>query len=694
MNHPYASPFLVSTLLGLLAPVTLRAQTTPVDTTTLRNRTQRLSGVEVIGGATPTRKTELSAEATASPASVTLVGRDYVAKQAVNSYGDLLRPLAGVNVSNYQLGGVAYGIQMRGYTVVEHARDVAFSIDGALQNQGSSLSANGYADLNPLIPETVRRIEVVRGPFSPFYGDHALGGVIRFDTEDRLNSSMTLSGGTFGQARGLGILGFGKPESPVGGYVAVAATRTDGFRDNSKDKSLNGLAKLSFKMPGGTASLRVQAYADNHNSASYLKRADIDADRVDRRDAVNGTDGGSTRQQNAVFNYQGSDPARYFSATLYAQHHDFIRFRDGGTGQRQTRDNRVWGGGDVRYTRLTKLGSLPAQVAAGLSFRTDDIEGTRFSTVARQQVKQDRERDITTSTPSAYAQLQVRPIEQLKLTASARYDRLYYHVRVGANDVAALANTRVKSHPDIFSPKVGAAFSFTPTLSVFANAARGFKSPDGFAELPVNPDLGVSKLASYEVGLSADDASGRLHGVLAAYQSNQTNEVQIDPLGQLKNFGRTRRQGVEAEARVRLVENVDGPTVFGNYTYLKARLRNGADATEYVTDTPQYLGTLGLDWTFGSSSSLPHRLTLSVYDQLIGPKYLNSDGSLESKAFTRVAGKLIYTRTSWAGFRVYVESSFYPGSGALDEVSFLSGPDILTSAQARATVTGGIKVPF
>nr|MBA4140502.1 hypothetical protein [Segetibacter sp.] len=54
----------------------------------------------------------MSTEASASPASVTLVGRDYIAKQTINSYGDLLRPLAGINVSNYQLGGVGYGIQM------------------------------------------------------------------------------------------------------------------------------------------------------------------------------------------------------------------------------------------------------------------------------------------------------------------------------------------------------------------------------------------------------------------------------------------------------------------------------------------------------------------------------------------------------------------------------------------------------
>lgn len=186
-----------------------QAQNKPTNASTDSIRTTRLQDVEVTSKAALTSKTVLSTEATGSPASVSLVGRDYIAKQSVLSYGDLLRPLAGINVANYQLGGVGYGIEMRGYTTTEHARDVAFFIDGVPQNQGSSIQTNGYTDLNPLIPENIRRIEVIRGPFSPFYGDHALGGAISFETEDKQPSSITLSAGTFGTVRGLGTFGFG-----------------------------------------------------------------------------------------------------------------------------------------------------------------------------------------------------------------------------------------------------------------------------------------------------------------------------------------------------------------------------------------------------------------------------------------------------------------------------------------------------
>ena len=163
------------------------------------------------GGTLSTTKTTVAAEATASPAAVALVGRDYLARQAVSTCGARWRPLAGVYVSSFQLGGVGYGIQMRGYQATAHARDIAFCIDGMPQNKGSCIQQNGYTDLNALIPETTRRIEVVRGPFSALSGDHALGGTIRFETEDRLPTSPTVEGAAAARCAGWASWGWGGP---------------------------------------------------------------------------------------------------------------------------------------------------------------------------------------------------------------------------------------------------------------------------------------------------------------------------------------------------------------------------------------------------------------------------------------------------------------------------------------------------
>lgn len=653
-------------------------------------RSSNLPEVQVVSKSMLTSKTVLSAEASSGPASVTLVGRDYIAKQAVLTYGDLLRPLAGVNVSNYQLGGVGYGIQMRGYTVTEHARDVLFLIDGVPQNQGSSIEANGYVDLNPLIPEIIRRLEVIRGPFSPLYGDHALGGIISFETEDKLTSSLTVSGGTFGTGRVLGNLGFGRSDKT--GFVSLEASRTDGYRDNSRENRLNGVAKYTFPFLKGMASVRAQIYNSDFGSAGYLVQTDVALGKTRRTQAVSSTDGGLTRQQNMVFSYKGTDSSKYTSATWYVQHHDFARIRTGTIGgpQRQDRDNRIWYGGDLRRTVITSVGRLPVLYLIGVSFRGDDIDNTRFATMNRRKTAQNQDRNVQTYTPSVYAQLQLRLTQQLKFTAGARYDELLYNLQTGPSE-ASVPNRKSHPHTGVFSPKAGLAYQLSHRVNLFANVARGFKAPSGYEENLFNPSLSASRLTSYELGIGGDADNGRLHGLLSGYISKQTGEIQSDPLGNLINFGNTRRSGIEAEGRAVLSEK-GGLALFGNYTHVVAKIRNGGAGNIYVTNTPDYAATLGFDCNFGTSTTTANRLVLSVYDQLTGRKNLNASGSIRSNAFQRFSGKLIYSRKSRVDFKMYVEGSFYPGDGALNEVSFLSVGNVLTSLQPRATFSGGIKL--
>ena len=655
-------------------------------------RSNRLQDVEVISRVKLTDKTTVSTEASSSPASVTLLGRDYIARQAITSYGDLLRPIAGVAVANYQLGGVGYGIQMRGYTVSEHARDVAFSIDGVPQNQGSSIQTNGYADLRMLIPENIKRLEVIRGPFSPFYGDHALGGSIAFETMDKMPSTITVSGGLYGSARLLGTVGFGKNQQS--GYVSVEASNNDDYRNNNSEKHLNGFAKYSFSLGKGIASVRAQAYGSNFNTAGYILRSDAESGIISKRSSVSNSDGGSTRQQNLVFNYKDNDSTNFNSITAYVQHHDFIRIRTNTLGgpQRQDRDNRVWAGADLRHTLIRTLGNMPVLYAVGLSFRADDIDNNRYSTKDREKLAQTQDRQIKTYTPGVYAQMQLQATPKLKFTLGARYDKLLYNLATGKTD-SEIPNKSLQPNTQAFSPKAGVAYQVAKGVNVFVNAAQGFKAPSGYEENLFNPSLSVSKLTSYEIGIGGDDADGKLHGLISAYLSDQTGEIQADPLGNLTNFGNTRRSGIEAEVRAGLIER-GGLSVFGNYSHVTAKIRNGAPDEIYVTQTPEYTATLGFDYDFGAARSANNHFVLSIYDQFIGSKNINTAGTIRSDAFQRLAGKLSYSRRSWANFRIFAEGSFYPGDGALNEVYFFTGGKLRTAPQPPVNFQLGVRIPL
>jgi outer membrane receptor protein involved in Fe transport len=685
MNAFYVRVIFPLSILVLLAAQMAEAQ--KIDTT----KTQKLKEVNVTGRSKATGRNVVSPDLTASPAAVTIAGRDYVSKQAVISYGDLLRPLTGINVTNYQLGGVGYGIEMRGYTTTEHARDIFFSVDGVPQNQGSSIQTNGYVDLNMLIPENIRRIEVVRGPFSPLYGDHALGGSIAFETENKQTSSLVFSGGIYGYLRGLGTYGFGKGDQS--GYVSFEGARSDGYRQNGEEKHLNLFAKYALPVFSGIAAIRLQAYGSNFNTPGYISRADIDNGTISPTAFVSRTDGGTSRQQNLVFNYHDRDSARFNNIALYVQHHDFKRIRtnvvDGP--QRQDRDNRTWFGGDFHRTVQSRLAGLQVLYVGGLSFRGDDISDARFNAVNGQLTTQSQDRQINTYATSVYGQAQVKLATALKLTLGGRYDYLFNHIVTGQAETV-LGPLNIKPKTGLFSPKAGLAYQISREINIFSNISQGFRAPSAYDEYPYNRNLSVSKVTSYEIGIGGDDLNGRLHAHVTGYISRQTDEIGTDPLGNLTNFGRTRRNGIEAEAKA-FVTASGSLAVFANFSEVQARAIGTPDIT-YITNTPKSTGLIGLDYDFGAAHNANNRFQFSCYDQLIGHKYLNTSGSIQSAAFQRLSGKLTYGRRYWNGFSIFLESSVYPGKGALTEVSFLLGNNIVTAPQAKLTVDAGIKIPF
>jgi outer membrane cobalamin receptor len=183
----------------------------------------------------------------------------------ITTYGEVFRGLPEVNVNNFGQGGIDHGISLRGFTDAEHGRDIAYFVDGVPQNEVSSIHTLNYADLNPIIPETVERLEIIRGPFSVQYGDSNLGGVVNIITK-RTEPSPWLkgSGGSFATSRGLVTYGQAQPiRGWVEPYLAVEGYTTDGYRDNQDFRRVNVFNKYTVPLAGGALSSRVQYYSGN-----------------------------------------------------------------------------------------------------------------------------------------------------------------------------------------------------------------------------------------------------------------------------------------------------------------------------------------------------------------------------------------------------------------------------------------------
>jgi len=132
-------------------------------------------------------------------ASTTVITRDEIeARQAV-SVVDLLRQVVGLHIDQAGGRGGVSSIYMRGgdpnFTVV--------MIDGVKVNDPTN-SRGGSFDVSTLDPESIERIEIVRGPGSAVHGSDAMSGVINIITRSgtaKAVSVVDLGGGTEGDTR-------------------------------------------------------------------------------------------------------------------------------------------------------------------------------------------------------------------------------------------------------------------------------------------------------------------------------------------------------------------------------------------------------------------------------------------------------------------------------------------------------------
>ena len=629
---------------------------------------------------------------TALPAATTVVDAGMIARAPVATYTDLFRSLPGFNVSNFGQGGIASGISLRGYTEAEHGRDIAYFIDGFPLNEVSSLHTPNYADLGILLPETVKSIEIVRGPFSVEAGDSNLGGAVYITTKDAEPfGSASVSGGTQGTARAVAT--YSTTQGAWLPYLALEGYRTDGYRDNSFIDRYNSFNKITTTLPdGATLSLRSQAYGTTFGAPGYASRDGIENGTINERSATNATDGGNKQLENIVANYSAGARDQELKGTLFVSHDSFNRYADFGGGQRWQHDDRLVAGGRISKTWSGAVGDqIPVQVLLGGNWRTDVINAFQAPTTARQVTGAPViDLGVTQHNVAAFGQVQIKPVTWLKLTAGGRFDQFAYDI---ADRLAPGSTPNIT--PGIASPKVGVAITPLSWLEVFANYGQGFRSIDVPLELVGNPGIQPFKIVSSEGGVQITVDRFRLLG--SYWTTDSANEsFQAAPGLPVTFLGKARRDGFDLDGRFYAVrDGINAISLFANYGGVRARLLDAAPSF-FVPNVPAYVANVGIDFNVATRNA--ERLSGSAYVTFVGKKNLTQDGLITTQPYSRVTGKLAY---AWPeGWTAFSQATWYPGD-RLSEIAInfgdptgASSSDIFVSAQPTLVVLAGVSYRF
>ena len=230
----------------------------------------------------------------ASSSELIIPGRDFDLRPQGRP-ADVLRLIPGLVINQHQGGGKAEQYLIRGFDA-DHGTDLAIFVDGLPVNLRSHAHGQGYADLHFLIPETVKGVDVLKGPYFAEYGDFGTAGAVNFQTRDSVaENTVEIAGGSFNTQRYLALLS--PTREALKTFVAVEAYRNDGpFQHPNGYLRLNVFAKATATLDEGTTlSVWGSHYrAEWHGSGQLPARA-IRSGLVDRFGAVDPNEGGITQ---------------------------------------------------------------------------------------------------------------------------------------------------------------------------------------------------------------------------------------------------------------------------------------------------------------------------------------------------------------------------------------------------------------
>ncbi|KAA2285468.1 TonB-dependent hemoglobin/transferrin/lactoferrin family receptor [Arenimonas fontis] len=536
------------------------------------------------------------------PATVSVLTREELDRQLARDIKDLVRYEPGVSVtSSFGRFGLG-GFRIRGLD----GNRVLIQTDGIPVSDAFSIGSFSNANRNFVDLDTLKAVEIVRGPASALYGSDALGGVVSFvtkDPEDYLgddgDSHIGLKFGYQGDTRGLftgatgawagerwsGLLAVGgrkgQETDNMGEDGGVGAGRTRPNPQDSRGKSL--LAKLVFD-PAEDHRFRLTVEGNEDR---------VDTDVLTAVSALTRSLSGEDLQTRARLSLQHewwgmrSPLMDSLEWQLYRQDSQTVQdtFEARGNGTlRQRRfdfDQRLYGL-EMVARKAVETGQLDHDLTWGLELTRTEVRQKRdglaidpATGIATPVVPPDvfpvRDFPISTVTGAAlFLQDEIRFGDgRLRLVPGLRIDRFELDPEPDAIfdadnpgiAVAGLSDTAV-------SPKLGLVRDLGAGWSLYAGYAHGFRAPPysdvnlgftnlafGYTAIP-NPDLKPEKSRGYELGLRHRGDYGWLQ--LAAYRNDYEDFIEsLVFLGfnqqglmvfQSRNLSRARIQGAEFKA--------------------------------------------------------------------------------------------------------------------------------------------------
>lgn len=561
------------------------------------------------------------------PQSVSVLSRQQMRDQNLNTVDDALKQVPGVNVNLY--GDGTAGIAARGYTLTPQ-------FDGVPSSGGLQMAQQ--FDL-----AIYDRLEVLRGPNGTFQGSSPPGGSVNFVRKrplDHFKAQGSFSGGSWNNFHAdADITGPITPSKRVTGRFVVAGTDRDFFYQAAHDRRWTAYADIDVHITDHTT-LSMNATGQKNDTTRFmgLPRAADGSDLHLNRNSFVGADWGhttspmyelggelehrfgggwrtrltgrhritdtsmhytyinsavtATKTANFVVanslvhdQYDGID--LYFSGPIHA----FGRKHDLVIGGNYDSDVMTDGGATQNSRVNTGLAGLDIFSPAISSAIQPDI-----TTMYREPTRQ----------KGMYGSLRIELLKSLHLLMGGRisfYEYKYRNISTNTPYVISLKNNAVPT------PYLGLVWNIISSVSAYASFTDTFTPQSGYTPTGrLKPDLGQQ----IEAGLKGEFFHHNLNVTLAGYRIIERNKAMIDgdlapTCGRNGNSdcyraaGRVRSQGVEVEMIGRILSGWD---INASYTYNDNVILKDSNAAlegrAYAPNSPKHLFKLWSHYRFAA----------------------------------------------------------------------------------------------
>lgn len=424
--------------------------------------------------------------------------------------------------------------------------------------------------------DTAERIEVLRGPFSAIYGNHS-GGVIQLFSRDGQNPpsvELNVTGGSYGTSK-VDLSAQGQAGG-IGYVLDGSRFRTDGFRDHSDATREQAFGKITVK-PTKDSKLTIVANSlhqgntqDPLGATWATFAADPRAGEVDATDTQNPkrtlAERYNTRKsidhQQIGATYEQSFGDDRLHVMVYGGNRDVIQYQAFTKGFQAPASHsggvvdfqRQFYGIDTNWLHVNQLAGGKLSTTIGIDYGRSSDDRTGYENFignsfgVKGKLRRDEQNVVSSLDPYIQAEWQSGP---WLLSAGVRYSKMKVavddHFLSNGNDSGSLEFSHT-------TPVLGLLYKLTPSVNVYASAARGFEAPTlnelfysgtggGF-----NFNLKPATSTNLEAGVKAR-INNNTHVNAAVFQIKTNDELVVDKSSggrtSYRNAGKTLRQGME-----------------------------------------------------------------------------------------------------------------------------------------------------